>query len=95
MREAHRNSITEQLGYAAANGHRVLEALYERPIMSVNDVRDITGTSFAAANQLVKRMETIGLLEEITGQARNRRFRYAPYINLFADQDTEIQGSPT
>jgi Fic family protein len=95
MREAHRNSITEQLGYAAANGHRVLEALYERPIMSVNDVRDITGTSFAAANQLVKRMETIGLLDEVTGQARNRRFRYAPYINLFADQDTEMQGSPT
>jgi cell filamentation protein, protein adenylyltransferase len=87
MREKHRNIITVQLGYAAGNGHRVLETLYERPILSVKDAREITGTSFAAANQLVKRMEKMELLEEITGQARNRRFRYAPYIQLFADQE--------
>lgn len=89
MRDTHRNAITENLGYAAGNGHRVLETLYERPIVSVKDVEGITGTTFAAANQLVKRLETMGLLEEITGQTRNRRFRYAPYIQLFADQETE------
>jgi len=35
MREEHRNGITKTLGYAADNGHRVLEALYEKPIVSV------------------------------------------------------------
>lgn len=88
MRDAHRNAITEKLGYAAGNGHRVLETLYERPIVSAKDVKGITGTTFAAANQLVKRLENMGLLEEITGQSRHRRFRYAPYIQLFADQET-------
>ncbi len=72
MRESHRNAITDNLGYAAGNGHRVLETLYERPIVSVKDVEATTGTSFAAANQLVKRLERMGLLEKITGQARNR-----------------------
>jgi len=89
MRDAHRIAITEKLGYAAGNGHRVLETLYERPIISVKDVEAITGTTFAAANQLVKRLEHMGLLEEITGQARNRRFRYTTYVQLFADHETE------
>ncbi|MGH8473568.1 MAG: Fic family protein, partial [Gammaproteobacteria bacterium] len=29
LREAHRQSVTEQLGRAAGNGHRVLESLYK------------------------------------------------------------------
>lgn len=34
---------------------------------------------FAVIDRLVK----LGVLSEMTGYARNRRFRYAPYINLF------------
>ena len=83
MREDHRNLIAENLGFAAGNGHRVLERLYERPIMSVNEVRELTGTTYPAANQLVERLVKIGVLSEITGQARNRRYRYDPYVRLF------------
>src|SRR4051812_44659032 len=43
LREEHRLVITEQLGRGAGSGHRVLEHLYERPILSVNDVTRITG----------------------------------------------------
>jgi cell filamentation protein, protein adenylyltransferase len=83
LRETHRNLITEHLGYSAGNGHRVLERLYEHPIMSVNEVRDLTGTTYPAANQLVERLVKIGILTEITGQARHRRFRYDAYVRLF------------
>jgi hypothetical protein len=31
----------------------------------------------------VRRLVEIGVLEEVTGRARNRRFRYGPYIRLF------------
>jgi hypothetical protein len=51
--------------------------------VSVNEVRDLIGFTYTAANQLVDRMVEIGVLEEITGQARNRRFRYGAYISLF------------
>jgi DNA-binding MarR family transcriptional regulator len=61
----------------------VLEHLYERPIVSINEVRDLIGFTYIAANQLVDRMVEIGVLEEITGQAPNRRFRYGAYISLF------------
>ena len=89
LRETHRSLITEHLGYAAANGHRVLERLYERPIVSVNEVRDLTGTTYPAANQLVERLVKIGILGEITGQSRNRRFRYDPYVRLFDEPDVD------
>ncbi|MDE2113044.1 MAG: Fic family protein [Alphaproteobacteria bacterium] len=83
LRETHRNLITERLGYAAGNGHRVLERLFERPITSVNEVTKLTGTTYTAANQLVERLVDAGILVEITGQTRNRRFRYNAYVGLF------------
>jgi Fic family protein len=89
LREQHRSAITERLGRAAGNGHRVLESLFDRPIVSVNDVRGMTGTTFAAANSLVSRLVQIGVLSEMTGYTRNRRFRYAPYIALFSDTAPE------
>jgi len=89
LRETHRLAITANLGRAAGNGHRVLEHLYEHPIVSVNEVQDVTGTTYAAANNLVSEFSTIGILEEITGQARNRKFMYRSYINLFRDDAPE------
>lgn len=89
LRENHRRAITDQLGRAAGNGHRVLEHLYEHPIVSVNDVLDLIGTTYPAANDLVARMVEMAILQEITGQVRNRKFRYEPYIQLFNDAELE------
>lgn len=86
LREQHRTAITDHLGRTAGNGHKVLETLFDRPIVSVGDVQKLTGTTFAAANTLVSRLVQQGILQEITGYARNRRFRYAPYIALFNDE---------
>lgn len=89
LREVHRTLIADHLGRSAGNGHRVLENLYMRPIMSVNQVRDLIGTTYPAANQLVEKMEQIGIITEMTGQARNRLFQYTPYIHLFNDHRTD------
>jgi hypothetical protein len=56
LREHHRRGITEHLGRAAGNGRRVLEQLYEQPIMSVTDVRALIGTTFPGVNQIVQRL---------------------------------------
>jgi len=88
LRESHRALIAEHLGRAAGNGHRVLERLYERPIISVKEVRTVTGTSNPAANQLVQKLTRHGVLNEITGQKRNRRFRYEAYVRLFEEPES-------
>jgi hypothetical protein len=38
---------------------------------------------FVTADKVVNRFVKLGLLEEIAGFQRNRRFRYAPYLALF------------
>lgn len=85
LREQHRSAITERLGRAAGNGHKVLESLYDRPILSVKTAAELTGTTYPAANNLVARMVSLGILTELTGNARNRRFFYAPYVALFSE----------
>jgi Fic family protein len=84
LREDHRRQINDRLGRVASNGHRVLERLYEKPVVSVDDVRQITRTTFPAANDVVQRLVDLEILKEMTGRARNRRFLYAPYVALFS-----------
>jgi Fic family protein len=92
LREQHREVIATQLGGAAGNGHRTLEYLFAHPIVSVTDIRELIGTTYPAANDLVGRLAKSGILMEVTGQARNRRFRYDPYVRLFADEPEEGTG---
>ncbi len=93
LREKHRSVIAENLGRAAGNGHRVLEHLYEQPVVWVNYVQDLVGTTYPAANNLVSRMVDCGILQEFTGQSRNRIFRYRDYIDLFHD-DASQEANP-
>jgi Fic family protein len=85
LREQHRSAITHGLGRGAGNGHKVLESLFDRPIVAVADIIALTGTTYPAANNLVARMQALGILHEITGHARHRRFRYEPYVRLFTE----------
>jgi Fic family protein len=90
LRETHRNLVTSKLGRAAGNGHIVLEQLFHRPIFSVKDVQKLIGTTYPAANKLVSKLAELKIIQEITGNRRNRQFRYEPYIRLFSDpQDME------
>ena len=93
LREQHRAWITENLGMAAGNGHKTLESLFDRPIVSVADVQALIGTTYPAANALVARLQALGIVVEVTGYARNRRFRYDPYVRLFAE-DVDERGPP-
>jgi Fic family protein len=55
----------------------LLEQLYFRPIITVENVQEITGlSSYGNANDLVKDLCDLGLLAETTGQKRNRVFAY-------------------
>jgi Fic family protein len=86
LRERHRAAITDQLGRAAGNGHRVHESLFHRPIVTVGTVQELTGLSFAPANELVNRLAGLGVLRETTGYKRNRRFQYDEYVKLFTTE---------
>ena len=83
LREAHRQLIAEHFGRVAGNAMQVLETLYQKPFIKVQDIKDLTHVTYPAANQLMTKFVDHGLLQEVTGQARNRQFRYGAYIDLF------------
>ena len=87
--------MTAGLGRAAGNGHKVLEHLYQRPIVSVADLQELTGTTYTAANNLVSRLVELGVLMEATGYRRNRLFRYQAYIELFGEPGDAAEGAGT
>lgn len=90
LREEHRAAV---LGLGE-NGLRLLSLVFERPFVSVGLVRERLGVSFATANKLVGRFEELGLLLEVTGQRRSRRYRYEPYLALFREAVVEVPDGP-
>ena len=89
LRESHRVTINDNFGGAAGNGHRVLEHIYSSPVVSVDDVQQLIGTTYPTANNLVARLVEYGILREFTGQARNRAFIYQSYLTLFNETEQE------
>lgn len=66
---------------------RLIDLLFERPLVNVKLVRDALDVSFVTANKLVERLTADGLLHEVTGGRRNRVFRYTPYLLLLSDNE--------
>jgi Fic family protein len=94
LRERHRLTIAKNMGRAAGKGQRVLEYLFEHPIVSVTEVQELIGSTYPAANDLVSRFVACELLTEITGQARHRKFRFQSYIELFYEEPVNAPPSP-
>ena len=84
MRQDHRELIAAQVSNSPT-AHVLLEALLEQPSMSVRQVEQRIDRSYTAANQLVAQFERLGILKEVTGQSRNRRYHYKPYLDLFGE----------
>jgi Fic family protein len=83
LREGHRHLVTTEFGRRAVSGLVLLDRLFSEPILSVNRVGEITGLTYRAAADLVERFVSHEMLEEITGQSRNRQFRYSKYVGIF------------
>jgi Fic family protein len=84
LREEHRRVVQEHT--RGLNGLRLLDFLFERPLVHVNLVKDKLGVTFVTASKLVEQLAGLGIVDEITGRKRDRIFSYTPYVALFRDQ---------
>lgn len=87
LREQHRQAV---VGTGGA-GVRLLDYLFEQPIVTIRMVEKKMECSYVTANKLVDQMCEMELLREITGQQRNRRYRYEPYLALFETPPAPIE----
>jgi Fic family protein len=76
-------TIHTNFGKRANNAILLLQYLLKKPIVSVNQVKTITQSSYKTANDLVTDFVNNGLLIEMTGQNRNRLFVFDEYLKLF------------
>jgi Fic family protein len=72
-----------------AQAIRLLDMLFERPLISVSDVVIKLKISRQAATQLVNKFSEINILNEVSGKKRYRKYLFADYIKIIA-RGTEI-----
>jgi cell filamentation protein, protein adenylyltransferase len=92
MRQQHQAIL--QKGRVGVKGLQLLEILYEWPLLNVNFARERLGVAYGTANHLIEEFQRLGILEEITGGQRYRRFRYTPYLMLFTDAASSDSSGP-
>lgn len=67
---------------ASVRSIQLLDILFISPLTTINDIAEKLGISFQAASEQAKLFLGLGILEEITGQKRSRRFAFAPYLRI-------------
>ena len=78
LRDAHRAIVAKN-----AKALTLLDHLFRSPTVSVNSVAKRMGCTFPTASRLVNDFASHGWLVEMTGNYRNRLWRYQPYLELF------------
>jgi len=71
------------LGRRAANAQRLLSLLYRKSIVTAADISSFLEISTPTANVLIKEMQKLGIMKEITGLHRKRAYMFEPYLKLF------------
>ncbi|AKQ69812.1 hypothetical protein A176_006724 [Myxococcus hansupus] len=94
LREASRQKLSSN-----AQAVRLLDHLFEYPLLSVRAAEQFLACSYVTAATAIEQLEQAGLLRETTGQKRNRLYRYDPYLALFEQhglgtQERDGEGRP-
>jgi Fic family protein len=67
----------------AANARRLLDRLYSDLAIDANAAANYLGVTHQTASGLLRDMQKIGVIEELTGYHRNRIFGFSRYIQAF------------
>ncbi|MGI6436371.1 MAG: Fic family protein [Syntrophomonadaceae bacterium] len=79
MRENHRELVND----FGSNALPLLEFLYQKPIITVNEVSSALDINYSTANRLVNSFNDTGILSKLSGKSRNRVYHYSSYLDLF------------
>ena len=74
---------TRSLGSRSVNAQRVIEHLYQKPLIDAHKVAKITGQTAPSAYKLIAELERIELIKEVTGGKRGKLYTFEKYLGLF------------
>ncbi len=73
----------QSLGSRANNALVVINSLFQRPIIDAQVTKKLTGLSMPSVYKLIKEMEDLKIIREITGGKRGKLYVFDEYLNLF------------
>ena len=71
---------------ASTTAGRLLDLIYTRPVLSVQEGSKRLGVTFGTANKYFSKFEAMDILQEITGRGRDRVFRFHEYIETMSPE---------
>jgi Fic family protein len=63
---------------------RLIDVLFETPLVNTEDVIEKLNVSKETANTLVRKFEDLGILKEITGKQRYKEYIFKNYVDIMA-----------
>ncbi len=66
-----------------ANAQKVLNQLYQRPVINAAEIVELTALSSTSAYKLITDLEQLEILKEVTGSKRGRMYIFNEYLQLF------------
>jgi len=79
------SQINSGFGRRSNSALTLLNILFQNPATTIVNAAKKCSLSYKAANDLVKLMQEKKMVEEMTGQSRNRIFIFKPYLDIFND----------
>ena len=78
--------VTKLYEHAISSVHavRLIDLLFQKPLISATDITTRLSLSKEAVSQLIRRFEKAGILTEISGKQRYRRYLFKQYVDLIA-----------
>jgi Fic family protein len=73
------------MGQAAGNVSRVHSYLQKKPVLAIPRASTEIGISQPTVTAALKRLEEIGVVNEITGKARDRIYIYKEYLDILGE----------
>ena len=79
------SKINSGFGRRSNSALTLLNILFQNPVSTIDNAAKKCSLSYKAANDLVRIMQEKQMVEEMTGQSRNRIFIFKPYLDIFDD----------
>lgn len=73
----------QQFGSRANKAMLVIKSLFQKPIIDANLAKQVTNLSGPSVYKLIKDLEGLGILKEITGGKRDKLYVFKNYLDLF------------
>jgi len=80
----------ESLGRAAPSAMKVYDLLRDRIVISSTRVAEITGLTWPTAQAAVERLESLGIVREVTGRKRDRIYVYERQLRTLDEGTGDI-----